>query len=431
MSALTPGPAAYAGTQPAVSPLVQLSVVMPSLNQAAFIERAVRSVFAQTGTALELVVMDGGSTDGTQALLARLGSEFGPALRWSSAPDNGPGHALNKALAAARGSVIGWLNADDVYTPGAVQRALAHLDAHPQHWMVYGHGEHIGAQDQPLGAYPSQLPQAGLQGFAQGCYICQPTVFLRRAALRGIGGFDERQRTAFDLALWLRLFSRHPDRIGWIDALQARSRLHGACITLTQRSQVIRESMALLAQHLGAAPLHWLQTHVDELIATHPFGQITGDPRAHVEGFAASVAALLSPADQASMRRWLDSDARIRLARPDACLQVDPDGWLLAQSVLRVRAGSWRSVRLVGRHVSPLPGPLVLQVLQPDGRWLPHAVPGHGPFDLQIALPASAATADLSLRIVTSGGFIPSQQDAASGDDRRLACQIDDLQLCP
>ena len=163
----------------------------------------------------------------------------------------------------------------------------------------------------------------------------------------------------------------------------------------------------------------------------HPFGQITGDPHAHVEGFAASVAALLTPADQAAMRRWLDSDARIRLARPDACLQVEPDGWLLAQSVLRVRAGSGRSVRLVGRHVSPLPGPLVLQVLQPDGRWVPHAVPSHGPFDLQVALPASAATSDLSLRIVTSGGFIPSQQDAASGDDRLLACRIDDLQLCP
>jgi hypothetical protein len=88
-------------------------------------------------------------------------------------------------------------------------------------------------------------------------------------------------------------------------------------------------------------------------------------------------------------------------------------------------------VRLVGRHVSPLPGPLVLQVLQPDGRWLPHDVPGHGPFDLQIALPASAATADLRLRIVTSGGFIPSQHEAASDDDRRLACRIDDLQLCP
>jgi hypothetical protein len=416
---------------PAAGPLVQLSVLMPSLNQAAFIERAVHSVFAQAGKALELVVMDGGSTDGTPALLARLGSEFGPALRWSSAPDNGPGHALNKALAAARGSLIGWLNADDVYTPGAVQRALAHLDAHPQHWMVYGHGEHIDAQDQPLGAYPSQPPQAGLQGFAQGCFICQPTVFLRRAALRGIGGFDESQRTAFDLALWLRLFSRHPDRIGWIEAVQARSRLHGACLTLTQRSQVTRESMALLARHLGAAPLHWLQSHVDELLATHPFGQITGDPRAHVEAFAASVANLLTPYAQALMRQWLAADARIRLARPDACLQLEPDGWLLAQSVLRVRAGSWRSVRLVGRHVSPLPGPLVLQVLQPDGRWLPHAVSGHGPFDLQIALPASAATADQRLRIVTSGGFIPSQHEAASDDDRRLACRIDDLQLCP
>ena len=428
-AALTGMAASIPGDVPTAGPPVQVSVLMPSLNQVAFIERAVRSVLAQPGAALELVVMDGGSTDGTPALLARLGDEFGPALSWTSVLDRGPGHALNKALALARGSVIGWLNADDVYTPGAVQRAFAHLDAHPDHWMVYGQGEHVDAQDKVLGAYPSRPPQAGLQGFAQGCFICQPTVFLRRAALRGASGFDEGLRTAFDLALWLRLFSRHPDRIGWIDALQAQSRLHDACITLTQRGQVIRESMALLARYLGSAPLHWLQTHAGELLAAHPFGQIDGDPRAYVEAFAASVAALLSPDDQALMRQWLASDARIRLALPDACLQVEADGWLLAQSVLRVRAGAWRGVRLVGRHVAPLPGPLVLQWLHPDGSRVAHTVHSHGPFDLRIALPASTAPTAWTLPIVASRGFVPSQHNPASDDHRRLACLIDGVQL--
>ena len=198
---------------------------------------------------------------------------------------------------------------------------------------------------------------------------------------------------------------------------------------LTQRGQVIRESMALLARYLGSAPLHWLQTHVDELLATHPFGQIEGDPRAHVEAFAASVVALLAPDDRALMRQWLDSDARIRLALPDACLQVEADGWLPAQSVLRVRAGAWRGVRLQGRHVSPLPGPLVLQILQPDGSQVPYTVERQGPFDLRIALPASAAPTAWTLPIIASGGFVPSQHNPASGDHRRLACLIDGLQL--
>jgi hypothetical protein len=241
--------------------------------------------------------------------------------------------------------------------------------------------------------------------------------------------FDEGLRTAFDLALWLRLFSRHADRIGWIDALQARSRLHDACITLTQRAQVIRESMALLARYLGSAPLHWLHTHADELLLAHPFGQIQGDPRAHVEAFAESVAALLSPDDQAEMRQWLASDARIRLALPDACLQVEADGWLPAQSVLRVRAGAWRGLRVWGRHVSPLPGPLVLQLLQPDGSRVAYAVDQQGPFDLRIGLPACTAPTAWILPIVASGGFVPSQHNPASGDHRRLACLIDGLQL--
>ena len=406
-----------------------VSVLMPSLNQARYIERAVRSVFDQVGGEVELVVMDGGSSDGTCELLACLAREFGTRLRWDSAPDRGPGHALNKALVLARGSVIGWLNSDDLYAPGAVQRAWLYLAANPHHWMVYGQGEHIDADDNALGAYPSRSPQAGLHGFAQGCYICQPTVFIRRMALRGLGGFDEALRTAFDLALWLRLFSRHADRVGWVDELQARSRLHDACITVTQRALVMRECMALLARYLGSAPLHWLQTYAGELLAAHPFGQIEGDLRAHLESFAASVAPLMSPADRTEMRRWLDSDARIRLARPDACLQVEADGWLAARSVLRVRAGAWRSVTLTGRHVSPLPGPLELKLTEPGGNELQYQIARHGPFSLCIALPISTPPMHWVLPITVSGGFVPSDRDPGSCDNRSLACLIDDLQL--
>ncbi len=407
---------------------MQISVLMPSYNQAPFIERSVRSVMQQEGAgALELIVMDGGSSDGTPQLLAQLQAEYGPErLRWQSESDRGPAHALNKALALARGGVIGWLNSDDVYAPGAVRRALAHLAAHQQHWMVYGQAEHINADDGTLGAYPTRLPEAGLNGFADGCFICQPSVFLRRMALRMLGGFDESQKTAFDLALWLRLFGPHTARIGFIDALQARSRLHGACITLRQRERVIRESMALLARHLGAAPLHWVQTYADEVLAEHPFGAVQ-DPRAHLHEFAASVQPLLSAPDRAALKAWLGDDARVRLVEPGVGLALHADGWLPVRSELRLDAGPARVVELSGRYMSPT-GAMLELALELPGETQLRRVSQRGPFSVRFELPPQAAPRWI-LPLTARGGFVPAQHEASSTDNRDLACRIDSVRL--
>lgn len=73
----------------------------------------------QDCSAVELVVTDCGSTDDPHAILHRLSPVFGDRLRWYAAPDSGPTNAVNKALALARGDIVGWLNADDLYTPGS------------------------------------------------------------------------------------------------------------------------------------------------------------------------------------------------------------------------------------------------------------------------------------------------------------------------
>jgi len=414
---------------PAADSAVSLSVLMPSLNQVAFIERAVRSVLTQGGVALELLVVDGGSTDGTQALLAELGDEFAPNLRWISQPDSGPANALNKALAMARGQVIGWLNADDAYLPGAVQRALAHLTAHPHHVMVYGHGEHIDTQDQPLGHYPSRPPAAGLPGFADGCFICQPTVFLRQRVLQAAGGFDESQRTAFDMELWMRLFAAYPGCIGWLDALQARSRLHAATITSTQRSRVMRESMQLLATHLGHAPLHWVRSHVDEVLAEHAAAPSGDDARAQLNQLAAEVSPLLSPADKLALRQWWTSDMRLRLLQPHLGLPVDADGWLPASTLLRVRQGAGQGVMLVGRHASPLSGPLEVRISGRDGHRTTHTVRQPGQFRLEVPLTGACDPDGWRVTIEMAPVFKPSEHLVGSTDHRSLGCVVDQVQV--
>lgn len=243
-----------------------LSVVMPSLNQAGFIEAAIASVLGQDYRELELIVADGGSTDGTVSILKRLASRD-RRLRWTSEPDRGPAQAVNKALASVNGTVVGWLNADDLYTPGAASRALNALEAQPHWLMVYGRADHVNEAGHPLGPYPTLPPSSPRETFADGCFICQPTVFFRRPLQVLLGRLDESLGCAFDFDWWLRAFRDFPERIGFVDALQAQSRLHEACITVRQRRRVTVESMRVIARHLGRAPAHWVMTYVEELVA--------------------------------------------------------------------------------------------------------------------------------------------------------------------
>jgi glycosyltransferase involved in cell wall biosynthesis len=108
-------PAIYA-SPPAGGSWPKITIVTPSFNQGAFIEEAIRSVLLQNYPALEYIVMDGGSTDGSPAVLAR----YAPWLaRWESTRDHGQSHALNKGYAAATGALYGWINSDDYYLPEA------------------------------------------------------------------------------------------------------------------------------------------------------------------------------------------------------------------------------------------------------------------------------------------------------------------------
>jgi hypothetical protein len=278
---------------------------MPSLNQAAFIQAAVASVLGQSYANVELIVADGGSTDGTLAILQSL-QQRDARLRWFSEPDRGPADALNKALRLVRGTVVGWLNSDDLYTPGAVQRAAQALFEQPEWLMVYGHGEHIDASGDFLGCYPSLPPTTAAAEFAQGCFICQPTVFFRRTMWRLLGPLDDGLKTAFDFDYWLRAFKQLPGRIGFVDAVQAQSRLHAGCITLRQRRTVILEGMQLLAHHLGHAPKEWLLTYVAEMLAAPPGQCDIGNLRHDVADLLEQVKPWLLPDDLLELQGILD-----------------------------------------------------------------------------------------------------------------------------
>ena len=238
---------------------------MPSLNQANYIELAIKSVLEQKYRYIELIVADGGSTDGTIQLLESLAARD-VRLRWFSELDNGPAHALNKALTQVRGTIIGWLNSDDLYENGTVERAVTVLNNNINCLMVYGHGQHIDSHGRYISDYPTYPPSTPLDQFSKGCFICQPTVFFKRSLYLMLGKLDESLVTAFDFEYWLRAFQSFPDRIGFVNCVQAYSRIHDDCITFRQRRKVALEGMELLAKYLGYAPKEWLLTYVVEML---------------------------------------------------------------------------------------------------------------------------------------------------------------------
>src|SRR5208282_4723287 len=100
--------------------LPRFAVVIPSFNQAAFLRETLDSVIAQDYPNMEIFVADGGSKDGSAAILEEYREKYPRILRYESRPDGGHYHGVNKGIANTSGDIIAWINSDDVYLPDTV-----------------------------------------------------------------------------------------------------------------------------------------------------------------------------------------------------------------------------------------------------------------------------------------------------------------------
>ncbi len=166
---------ARAGTLPGTPPVA--SIITPSLNQCAYLQDALESVRLQRGGgSVEHIVVDGGSTDGTVDLLRSS------SATWVSEPDEGQSDALNKGFALARGQVIGWLNADEFYLPGALQAAAEVFARHPEVDVVYGDCLFADADGRLTRLKAEHAYCRALLAY-YGCYIPTAATFFRRRLL--------------------------------------------------------------------------------------------------------------------------------------------------------------------------------------------------------------------------------------------------------
>ncbi|MGP8245398.1 MAG: glycosyltransferase family 2 protein [Bryobacteraceae bacterium] len=222
-----------------------VTIITPSYNQGRFIRSTIESVLSQNYPELEYIVMDGGSTDETAAVV----KEYSSRLTFISEKDRGQSHAINKGFHIARGSVLAWLNSDDLYLPGSIRAAVDAFARNPVAGAVYGEGYLIDS----AGKSPSRFPWT--QSFDLwrlthlSDYILQQTVFFRRGALDEVGYLDEDLHYTMDWDILIRLGKKYP--LEYIPAYMACLREYPEAKSFAGGMRRVSEIRSMLSRHTG------------------------------------------------------------------------------------------------------------------------------------------------------------------------------------
>jgi glycosyltransferase involved in cell wall biosynthesis len=199
-------------------PLV--SIIIPSYNQARFLEFTIQSILEQDYPNFEIIVVDGGSTDGSVEIIKRYADRF---AWWVSEKDKGHADALNKGFARAKGEIIAWLNSDDTYYPGAIADAVRVLQENPDVGLVYADADLTDEEGKIIGRFASR--QTDYKKLLRASvHIPQATTFFRADLYRQVGELSLSLFFAFDYDLWVRLSK--VSRLLYVPHLWATFRLH-------------------------------------------------------------------------------------------------------------------------------------------------------------------------------------------------------------
>ena len=241
---------------------MKISIVTPSFNQGAFIERTIESVLEQEGDfELEYIVMDGGSTDGTVDILRK----YDDRLTWVSEKDEGQGDAVNKGWRAAEGDVLGWINSDDTYEPGALAAVADEYAAKPFEWC-FGACRMINETDAEIRSFITKYKTHHCERYSYtrllGCnFISQPATFVSKSAFEEAGEIDVGLTFAMDYDYWLRLGKKYEPR--YIPRRLSNFRWHDVSKNGTRYRAALREGYVTAKKYAGegdwaAVATHWL-----------------------------------------------------------------------------------------------------------------------------------------------------------------------------
>jgi GT2 family glycosyltransferase len=230
------------------------SVVTPSYNQGQFIRATIESVLSQGIHDLQYLVIDGGSRDGTLAIL----EEYSDRLSFVSETDEGTGDAVNKGLALSKAEIIGWLNSDDIYYPRTLPRVLELFHLHPEIDVIYGRAHHIDEHGAIIEEYPTE--EWSFDALTHHCIISQPAAFFRRRVVEKFGPLAIAHKYCVDYEFWIRL-ARRGARFLFVPEFFAATRLHDQAKTCASRLKCHKDTNDILVEHLGYLPPRWISNY--------------------------------------------------------------------------------------------------------------------------------------------------------------------------
>jgi glycosyltransferase involved in cell wall biosynthesis len=234
-----PLPATAAGGQP--WPLI--SIVTPSFNQGAYLEEAIRSILLQGYPNLEHILIDGGSTDGSVAIIKKYERWF---THWVSERDRGQAHAINKGLARCTGEVFNWINSDDYLTAGALGNIAATFPGADAVAGVVLNFDEKGIQEYFV---PGPLDAERIIHSDSSTRWHQPGLWFRRQGVAACGGIDESYHYSFDWDLTIRYLGLFP-QVNYIHDVLVHFRLHPDSKTTSSWERFMQERYRIL-QKLG------------------------------------------------------------------------------------------------------------------------------------------------------------------------------------
>ena len=224
-----------------------MTIVTPSYNQGRFIAATIESVLTQDYPNIEYIIMDGGSTDETAAVV----EPYLDRLTFISEKDRGQSHAINKGFSMARGEIVSYLNSDDVFLPGAIRRAVAALEADPSVAMVYGDGYQIDIDGATISHFAA-TQRFDLWRLAHlSAYILQQTVFWRKWACDAVGPFDEALYYGMDWDMFIRVGMQFP--VQYIPAHMGAIREYATAKSFAGGAKRVRELTMISRRHTRKA----------------------------------------------------------------------------------------------------------------------------------------------------------------------------------
>jgi hypothetical protein len=348
--------------------------------------------------------MDGGSTDETSTIVR----EYASRLVFISKPDRGQSHAINEGFRLAKGSVLAWINSDDVFLPGAVSAAVRALNCDPEAGLVYGDGYVIDALGDITGPFPHTREPDLWRLVYLSDYILQQSVFFRREVLDDVGYLDEALHYGLDWDLFIRIGLKY--RLVYLPKYLGCLREYPETKSSSGGIKRIRELHAILRKHTGlslppGSTVYGLDTYADlacrEIrLRTPPRARSLGNLLEQAVRFVAGH--VIHHTLQHAQGLYPDGWAGVRLQYmfPSGCRSVLMEGsvpdWLHGQS-LQVECNA----RRLGKYDFAA-----------------------GKFKLEIAIPSDLTGEPIHLRIVARRWFLTSFFPWRA-DCRRLAYKVD------